>query len=162
MLDHAFSLAKSNKIHEALTMCYALMNDNPKEKTKVLRTRSHIYLYTNDINNALNDRLEILCRDDKVISDYYFAGEIYVELKLYKESIPILKEAVCLSTMSDDNRYLDAAKFLLSFSLAKLKMFKDSILELSDIDDDFDLWIEGHGLYSKSSLMAILINPAAK
>ena len=152
-LDDAYSCAKQGDYADALGVCSSLLEQYPDSMSEILRTRSHIYAHMESLQDALNDRRTIIGSGKAEIKDYYFASQFSIELQLYQEAISLLRAALGLGEANDDSRYEQAARFLLAFSCLKVGRYDEAKSECAHIEDNYEMWIEGHGLITKADIL---------
>lgn len=155
-LDNAYALAKDGDTASAFDICDRLLKEHSEDKINILRKRSHINAYVNDLDNALSDRLEVIALGSKSPQDYFFAGVYSSELRKYDEAIELLGSSIAHSEAANDQRYLAESYLLRAYACIGVGKFNEALSDCDNVADDVEYFIEGDGPVSKKRLVSYI------
>jgi len=145
-LDHATAKNKMGQYDLALKICQELLNEYPQKAKDILRVRSHIHAYNDQVDAALKDRVKILESSEGDIQDYYFAGNYAVQKNSWNEASKFLLNAIRKCREFDTEKYKQDSLFLLAYCLMKLHKVKEAREICTQLDNDFEAWVDADGI----------------
>ncbi len=155
-LNKAFALVKKGDVHEAFAIFDQLLIEYPKSKIEILRNRSHSNAYLDNIDCALDDRLEIILIDPNNVQDHFFAGVYSLELKKYKEAVDLFCSAISYGEHEGGNTYMQESYLLRAYAYLGLDMTEKALNDCSRVKADIEYFIEAEGVISKSRLVSYM------
>ncbi len=155
-LENAYALVKKGNSNAAIDICDRLLREHPDAKIEILRKRSHINAYINNLDSALSDRLEVITIGSDNVQDYFFAGVYSLELHKYNESIGLFGTSIVQSEQDNDFRYLEESYLLRAYAYLGVGKLKRALNDCEHVREDIEYFIEGDGPISTKRLVSYI------
>ena len=153
ILNDAHWVSKRGNYLGALEICDNLLMKYTESTCHILRARSHIHAYHENIKEALSDRKKIISLGIGDIQDYYFAANYAIELQLFPTAIILLDDAVELSKETTETAYISDIYLLRAFSHLQVGEFLKARYDCNKIEDKSEILVEEYGFISKEELL---------
>lgn len=155
-LDNAFEIAKKGNSKEAFSICSRLLHEYINDKILILRYRSHISAYLNNLEDALADRLEIISIGTTNPQDYFFSGVFSLELSKYINAVSLFGESINLAENFNDKNYLEESFLLRGYAYLCIGDVDNAQNDCRLAGENVEYYIENDGPISTKRLVSYI------
>lgn len=152
VMDDLYARAKNEGYEEILSECNELLSRHPEYADIILRERSHIHAYQENVNEALNDRKDVISHGQAKTEDYYFAAQYLIELGFYSEAIGYLTDGLEVSKVQSTKAYISDLYLLRAFAYLQTKEYLLASHDCNSVEED-EVFVQGVGFIPKSELL---------
>lgn len=152
VMDRLYAQAKKEGYEEALIKCDELLSGYPEYADVILRKRSHIHAYQNNIQEALNDRKEIVSHGLAKTEDYYFSAQYLIALGFYAEAITQLTNGLEVGEKQSTQAYVPDIYLLRAFAYLQTKEYLLAKYDCNSVEED-EFFVQGFGFVPKKELL---------
>ncbi|VAW69682.1 hypothetical protein MNBD_GAMMA09-2685 [hydrothermal vent metagenome] len=153
LLDNVYIQVKEGEYESALKTCDDLLTGNIEHKDDILRMRSQVHAYQNNIREALIDREEIILCGVAKVQDYYFSSQYLLELGLYAKTVDVLSDGIDLCEKLDVLTYRTDMYLLRAYSYMHVKEYLLARSDCNKVEDDSEFLIDNIGFITKNELL---------